>query len=95
VTLDAARTKANEIAHEGLGDLGQSLRNTPRAERIMAIAHREAHELRDIETNIEHILLAILQENRGIGRQVLNELAVKCDKLKTDLLANMRTKAKE
>jgi len=88
-TLDTVNSKVKELVQQGPGDLGQPLNNTPRTERIIALAHREARLSRATETSVDHLLQGILRDNRGIAREVLNELGADCDNLRISLLEKM------
>lgn len=86
VTVTEARNQSDQIAGFGPGDLGEVLNNTPRTDRIIALAHAEAHRLKKSETEVEHLLLGLLKENAGVGIQVLLNTGVNCDRIRAMLL---------
>jgi len=51
-------------------------RLTPRARRVLAMAEDEALGLRHAEVGPEHVLLALLKEDRGLASRALQELGV-------------------
>jgi len=89
VSFESASSKVNEIVQPGPGDLGLPLNNTPRTQRIVALAHSQADRLKDQETGVEHLLVGMLRENRGWGREVLNRSGVDCHRLMVGLLEKM------
>ncbi|KXK27335.1 MAG: ATP-dependent Clp protease ATP-binding subunit ClpC [candidate division WS6 bacterium OLB20] len=55
---------------------GTSVGLTPRAKQILQLAFQEALELGHNYIGTEHILLAILRENEGLGAQILRKSTV-------------------
>jgi ATP-dependent Clp protease ATP-binding subunit ClpA len=51
-------------------------RLTPRVRRVLALAEAEAVGLRQAEVGTEHLLLALLREERGLAVRALRELGV-------------------
>jgi ATP-dependent Clp protease ATP-binding subunit ClpC len=51
-------------------------RLTPRVRRVLAMAEDEAIGLRHAEVGTEHVLVALLQEGRGLATRALRELGV-------------------
>ena len=56
-------------------------RFTPRARRILAIAEDEAVGLRQAEVGTEHVLLALLSDERGLATRAIRELGVEPNEL--------------
>jgi ATP-dependent Clp protease ATP-binding subunit ClpA len=75
-TLERVKTQILETVGYGPGDRGADLKNTPRTDRIIALALAEAQQSKDAEAGIEHLLLGLLKENSGAGRKVLSALGV-------------------
>ncbi|WKZ28052.1 MAG: AAA family ATPase [Candidatus Dojkabacteria bacterium] len=61
---------------------GSSVGITPRAKQILQLAFQEAMELAHNYIGTEHILLAILRENEGLGAQILRKHAISLPKLR-------------
>jgi len=86
ITLDMARTQVEKITGTLHGDLGLDLRNTPRTDRIIALAHAEAHRQKRQETDVEDLLFGLLKEDGGVAMQVLEKVGVDRAQLRTSLL---------
>ena len=56
-------------------------RLTPRVRRVLQLAEDVADDLRQSEVGTEHVLLALLQEGRGLATRALRELGVEPDDL--------------
>ena len=56
-------------------------RLTPRARRVLAIAEDEAVGLRQAEVGTEHVLLALLGDERGLATRAIRELGVEPSEL--------------
>ncbi len=71
-------------------DSGVSLKEregySPRAEKILEEAHRQAARFGQKETGTEHILLAIIKEGENVAVRLLNTLGVNVQKLYADTL---------
>jgi ATP-dependent Clp protease ATP-binding subunit ClpA len=52
-------------------------RFTPRARRVMSLAHAEAEQMQHETISTEHLLLAMLHEDGGVAGGVLRDLGVK------------------
>jgi ATP-dependent Clp protease ATP-binding subunit ClpA len=88
ITLDAARTEAEKITGTLRRDLGlEALRNTPKTDRIIALAHAEAQRQKRKETDVEDLLFGLLKEDGGVAMQVLENSGVDRVQLRTSLQA--------
>jgi ATP-dependent Clp protease ATP-binding subunit ClpC len=58
---------------------------TPRAESVVSLAIHEADVLHHPDVGPEHILLGILQLGSGVATEVLADLAVNTDELRTEV----------
>ena len=56
-------------------------RFTPRARRVLALAHQEAERLQFGSIETEHILLGLILEENGIARRVLTELGLEAKRV--------------
>ncbi len=59
---------------------------TPRAERILQEAARQAQRFRSEEIGTEHILLAVLKEGDNVAVRLLNTIGIQIQKLYVDTL---------
>ncbi len=62
---------------------------TPRTQKILDTAEKEAGHFNSSETGTEHLLLAIIKENESAAVRLLNTMGVNLQKLYIDLLVAM------
>ncbi len=62
---------------------------TPRTQKILDTAEKEAGHFNSSETGTEHLLLAIIKENESAAVRLLNTMSVNLQKLYVDLLVAM------
>ncbi|MCH5256382.1 MAG: ATP-dependent Clp protease ATP-binding subunit [Lachnospiraceae bacterium] len=62
---------------------------SPRAEKVIEEAHRQAERFRSDKTGTEHILLALLKEGENVAVRLLNTMGIHIQKLYVDVLAAM------
>ncbi len=60
---------------------------SPRAQKILSEAHRQAERFRQKETGTEHLLLALIKEGENVAVRLLNTLGVNVQKVYVDTLA--------
>ncbi len=60
---------------------------SPRAQRVLEEAHRQAARFKQKETGTEHILLALIKEGENVAVRLLNTLGVNTQKVYADTLA--------
>jgi len=74
-------------------DSGVSLKEregySPRADKILEEAHRQAARFGQKETGTEHILLALIREGENVAVRLLNTLGVNVQKLYADTLISI------
>jgi hypothetical protein len=87
ITLEQAREMALDIIGTGSHVNVPKLVLTPRADRIMRTAVREAMEQRQEAVKPEHVLLALIEEDSGVAAQVFDLLEVNLPALRKALLA--------
>ena len=98
ITAEAARIQVEEIAGPGDKSPRGHIPFTPRAKKILELSLREALEQHKSYIGTEHILLAVLRDDEGIGAQVLQRLggslsALRQRVLETDIAATPETAA--
>ena len=86
VTLREARTEVERIIGRGSGFVAVEIPFTPRAKRVLEIAIEEARDLGHGYIGTEHILLALLEEEVGVGVRVLQQLGLVISQIRTELL---------
>ncbi|MCH5248546.1 MAG: ATP-dependent Clp protease ATP-binding subunit [Lachnospiraceae bacterium] len=62
---------------------------SPRAEKVIEEAHRQAERFRSDKTGTEHILLALLKEGENVAVRLLNTMGIHIQKLYVEVLAAM------
>ncbi len=62
---------------------------SPRAEKILQEAAKQAHRFRSGEIGTEHILLAILKEGENVAVRLLNTIGIQIQKIYVDTLLAM------
>lgn len=77
VTLEAARAEVARLGEHGEGGpIYQSQRLTDDAQKVVALAQEEAELARHTYIGTEHLLLALLRDEHGVGGKVLANLGV-------------------
>ena len=66
---------------------------TPRAKRVLELAYEEARALEHDYVGTEHLLLGLLREGEGMAAQILNDLGLKHDEIKTEIADMIGPKA--
>jgi len=59
---------------------------TPRAKKVLELSQEEANELGHNYIGTEHLLLGLIREQDGVAAQVLLELGVKLEEVKSEVL---------
>ena len=62
---------------------------SPRAEKVLEEAHKQAERFKSEKTGTEHILLALLKEGENVAVRLLNTLGISIQKLYVETLAAM------
>ena len=77
------------IAPESTVMLAEKDGYSPRAEKVLEEAHRQAARFRSDKTGTEHILLALLKEGENVAVRLLNTMGISIQKLYVEVLAAM------
>jgi len=77
------------IAPESTVMLAERDGYSPRAEKVLEEAHRQAERFHSDKTGTEHILLAMLREGENVAVRLLNTMGVSIQKLYIEVLAAM------
>ncbi len=84
VKLDPIKQAIEEYIRQDQGREEQ-ICFTPRAERVIKIALKQARKLKQREIGTEHLLLGLLCEGGGVGIRVLEDLGFDCQTLEQQL----------
>ncbi len=85
-TWDAIRRQVLATVEPGRGrTTGPDLPYTSRAKKVLELAMSAARERNDNYVGCEHLLLGLLDEEKGVAAQVLNALGVTADRVRSAL----------
>ena len=92
IDLKKIRLEVEKIVKSGpdmvtMGKLPQ----TPRAKKVLEFAIEEARNLGHNYVGTEHLLLGLLRENEGVAAQVLMNLGLKLDDVRSEVLSILGT----
>lgn len=96
VSLESVHGQVEDIIGRGQQEPAGHIPFTPRAKKVLELAHREALQLGHSYIGPVHILLAIIREGEGIAVQVLTKLGVDLNQLRLkaiELISNEESKA--
>ena len=62
---------------------------TPRVKKVLALASKEAKNLKHSYVGTEHILLGLLREGEGVAAQVLKSLDVDIERTRNEILSEL------
>lgn len=74
VDLQAARSEVERVVGRGRTPPASHIPFTPRAKRVLEHSLRQAQKFGHNYIGSEHLLLGLLEEDRGVGLQILQEL---------------------
>ncbi len=77
------------IAPESTVMLAERDGYSPRAEKVLDEAHKQAERFKSEKTGTEHILLALLKEGENVAVRLLNTMGISIQKLYVETLAAM------
>lgn len=77
------------IAPESTVMLAERDGYSPRAEKVLEEAHRQAERFHSDKTGTEHILLALLKEGENVAVRLLNTMGISIQKLYMEVLTAM------
>jgi len=86
VTLDDARGRVRAVVGEGEEATTGQIPFTPRAKRTLELALREAHALGHDYLGTEHILLGLARVGEGIALQILFDMGIEADALRSEVI---------
>jgi ATP-dependent Clp protease ATP-binding subunit ClpC len=74
---------------EGSGNVSKEIPFTPKFQRTIASASKEAKHMGHSYVGTEHILLGLIKEKEGIVSKIFEELSVDLDEAREDILAEI------
>jgi ATP-dependent Clp protease ATP-binding subunit ClpA len=86
ITLETVRQQVEEIIGRGQQAPSGSIPFTPRAEKVLKLARREALQLGHNYIGTEHILLGLIREGEGVAAHVLVGLGADLDRVRQQVL---------
>ncbi len=82
LTLDGVRAQLVGIVGRGTEPSSGQIPFTPRAQRVLELALREALSLGHNNIGTEHLLLAVVSEQDGVAVRILTELGIGTEELR-------------
>jgi ATP-dependent Clp protease ATP-binding subunit ClpC len=89
VSLSETRKEVERLVGRGSGFVSVQIPFTPRAKRVLELSIEEARDLGHGYVGTEHMLLALLEEEAGVGMQILQQLGVKPGVIRTEVLSEI------
>ena len=86
ISLEAVRDHVEEIIGRGEREPSGHIPFTPRAKKVLELALRAALDLHHTYIGTEHLLLALVREDKGVAAQVLQELGVELEDVSTAVM---------
>ena len=90
VNLKDARIEVEKIIGRGSGSVKAEIPFTPKAKRVLELASTEAHQLGDKEIATEHLLLALVREEEGVGARVLENMGVNLSQVRSEIIGRRK-----
>ena len=89
VQLDEAREQVESVVGYGEGGFGPHLPFTPRTNKVLQLALREAMQLGHSYVGTEHVLLGLVRESEGVAARVLSNLDVDRDAVRREFVREL------
>jgi ATP-dependent Clp protease ATP-binding subunit ClpC len=89
ITLAETRKEVERLVGRGSGFVSVQIPFTPRAKRVLELSIEEARDLGHGYVGTEHMLLALLEEEAGVGMQILEQLGVRPSLIRTEVLSEI------
>src|SRR2546421_6813788 len=86
IRLEAVRQQVEEIIGQGQQAPSGHIPFTPRAKKVLELAHREARALGHDYIGTEHILLGLIREGEGVAAQVLVKLGADLSRVRQQVI---------
>jgi ATP-dependent Clp protease ATP-binding subunit ClpC len=86
VTSEAVRDEVAHLVLSGAPLSADQIPFTPRVKEVFELALDEAAGLNETHVGTEHLLLAIVRENKGVAARVLDEFDADADKIHSEVM---------
>ena len=86
VSLEAVREQVEQVIGRGQQAVPEHIPLTPRAKKVLELAHREAFQLGHNYIGTEHILLGLICEGKGVSAQVLADLGADLNRVRQQVI---------
>jgi|tagenome__1003787_1003787.scaffolds.fasta_scaffold20916639_2 ATP-dependent Clp protease ATP-binding subunit ClpC len=86
IRLEAVRQQVEEIIGQGQQAPSGHIPFTPRAKKVLELAHREARALGHDYIGTEHILLGLIREGGGVAAEVLVKLGADLNRVRQQVI---------
>jgi ATP-dependent Clp protease ATP-binding subunit ClpA len=86
ISLQAVRQQVEAIIGRGQEEPSGHIPFTPRAKKVLELAHREADALGHNYIGTEHILLGLIREGHGVAAQVLVKLGADLNRVRQQVI---------
>ncbi len=86
ISLEAVRQQVEEIIGQGQQAPSGHIPFTPRANKVLELASREALQLGHNYIGTEHILLGLIREGEGVAAQVLVKLGADLNRVRQQVI---------
>ncbi len=86
IRLEAVRQQVEEIIGQGQQAPSGHIPFTPRAKKVLELAHREARALGHGYIGTEHILLGLIREGGGVAAEVLVKLGADLNRVRQQVI---------
>jgi ATP-dependent Clp protease ATP-binding subunit ClpA len=90
VSLAASRSAVKDLTAPGPGSPSGHVPFTPQAKKVLELSLREALQLGHNYIGTEHILLGIVRAHDGVVMQVLDTQGAPADRVRSEVLAEVR-----
>ncbi|PCJ63319.1 MAG: NDP-hexose 4-ketoreductase [Planctomycetota bacterium] len=96
IDLEKVRVEVEKLVEIGPDTItGGQPPYTPRAKRVLELALEEARNLDHNYVGTEHILLGLIRENEGMAAQVLTNLSISIDDVRSEVLDLLGTEIED
>ena len=90
ISLQGVRAQVEEIIGRGQQAPSGHIPFTPRAKKVLELAHRESVQLDHNYIGTEHILLGLIREGDGVAAQVLVKLGADLNRVRQQVIHLLR-----
>lgn len=89
VNIKDTRLEVERLVGRGSGFVSVEIPFTPRAKKVLETAMKQSRDYHHSYINTEHLLLAIINDENGVGNRILVNMGVNLSKLRMEVLSMM------